>query len=39
MRPGTCTKAPGFGLVQQHKGSQWGTEVNEQQFVCRLPVL
>ena len=28
----------GFRLVQQHKGSQWGTEVNEQQFVCQLPV-
>jgi len=28
----------GFRLVQQHKGRQWGTEVNEQQFVYRLPV-
>lgn len=27
----------GFRLAHQHKGRQWGTEVNEQQFVCLLP--
>jgi GNAT superfamily N-acetyltransferase len=27
----------GFRLVEQHKGSQWGREVNEQQFELELP--
>ncbi len=26
----------GFSLVEQHRGSQWGTEVVEQQFELRL---
>jgi GNAT superfamily N-acetyltransferase len=26
----------GFKLVEQHKGSQWGREVNEQQFELEL---
>jgi GNAT superfamily N-acetyltransferase len=26
----------GFKLVKQHKGSQWGTEVNEQRFELQL---
>ena len=26
----------GFTLVEQQKGSQWGTEVNEQRFVLQL---
>lgn len=26
----------GFRLVEEHKGSQWGTEVNEQKFECSL---
>ena len=30
-------ESAGFRLVQQHQGAQWGTEVNEQQFVCALP--
>ena len=30
-------ESAGFRLVQQQKGRQWGTEVNEQQFVCQLP--
>lgn len=27
----------GFKLVEQHKGSQWGREVNEQRFDLELP--
>lgn len=27
----------GFRLVEQHKGSQWGREVNEQRFELELP--
>lgn len=27
----------GFELVEARPGTQWGTEVNEQRFVCRLP--
>ena len=26
----------GFRLVEEHKGTQWGTEVNEQRFECGL---
>lgn len=26
----------GFKLVEEHKGTQWGTEVNEQKFECAL---
>lgn len=26
----------GFNLVAQHRGIQWGTEVNEQRFECAL---
>lgn len=26
----------GFRLVEEHRGTQWGTEVNEQRFECRL---
>jgi GNAT superfamily N-acetyltransferase len=26
----------GFRLVKEHRGSQWGTKVNEQRFECRL---
>ncbi|MBI2803283.1 MAG: GNAT family N-acetyltransferase [Gammaproteobacteria bacterium] len=26
----------GFRLVQQQRGNQWGAEVNEQRFECRL---
>jgi GNAT superfamily N-acetyltransferase len=26
----------GFRLVEQHQGTQWGTEVNEQRFELRL---
>jgi GNAT superfamily N-acetyltransferase len=26
----------GFRLVEEHKGTQWGTEVNEQRFECSL---
>jgi GNAT superfamily N-acetyltransferase len=26
----------GFRLVEEHRGSQWGTEVNEQRFECSL---
>jgi GNAT superfamily N-acetyltransferase len=26
----------GFTLVEQHTGTQWGTEVNEQRFELRL---
>jgi GNAT superfamily N-acetyltransferase len=26
----------GFKLVEQHKGAQWGTEVNEQRFLLKL---
>jgi len=26
----------GFKLVEEHKGTQWGTEVNEQRFECSL---
>ena len=26
----------GFRLVEQHRGTQWGTEVNEQRFVLGL---
>ncbi len=29
----------GFKLVEEHKGTQWGTEVNEQRFECSLTVL
>ena len=29
----------GFKLVEEHKGTQWGTEVNEQRFECSLIVL
>ena len=29
----------GFRLVEEHKGTQWGTEVNEQRFECSLDVL
>jgi N-acetylglutamate synthase-like GNAT family acetyltransferase len=28
----------GFRLVEEHKGTQWGIEVNEQRFECSLPV-
>lgn len=27
----------GFRLTRQQKGAQWGTEVTEQMFECRLP--
>ena len=27
----------GFRLVEQHKGNQWGREVNEQRFELELP--
>ena len=27
----------GFRLMEQHKGSQWGREVNEQRFELELP--
>jgi GNAT superfamily N-acetyltransferase len=26
----------GFKLIEQHRGSQWGTEVNEQRFLLQL---
>ena len=26
----------GFKMVEEHKGNQWGTEVNEQRFECML---
>jgi GNAT superfamily N-acetyltransferase len=26
----------GFRLVEEHRGTQWGTEVNEQRFECSL---
>jgi GNAT superfamily N-acetyltransferase len=26
----------GFQLVEEHRGTQWGTEVKEQRFECRL---
>ena len=26
----------GFRLVEEHKGTQWGTQVNEQRFECTL---
>jgi GNAT superfamily N-acetyltransferase len=26
----------GFKLVEEHKGTQWGTKVNEQRFECSL---
>jgi len=26
----------GFQLVEQYRGTQWGTEVNEQQFLLQL---
>lgn len=26
----------GFRLAEEHKGTQWGTEVNEQRFECSL---
>jgi GNAT superfamily N-acetyltransferase len=26
----------GFKLVEEHRGTQWGTEVKEQRFKCRL---
>lgn len=26
----------GFQLIEQHSGTQWGTEVNEQRFECQL---
>lgn len=29
-------EAAGFQLVEQHPGSQWGTEVLEQRFECHL---
>jgi GNAT superfamily N-acetyltransferase len=29
----------GFRLVEEHKGTQWGTEVKEQRFECALAVL
>jgi GNAT superfamily N-acetyltransferase len=29
----------GFRLVEEHKGSKWGTEVNEQRFECSLTFL
>jgi len=29
----------GFKLVEEHRGTQWGTEVNEQRFECPLTVL
>ena len=29
----------GFKLVEAFKGTQWGTEVNEQRFECSLPIL
>ncbi len=29
-------EAMGFGLVEQHKGKQWGTEVTEQRFELQL---
>ena len=28
----------GFKLVEANKGTQWGTEVNEQRFECSLPI-
>jgi GNAT superfamily N-acetyltransferase len=31
-------ESAGFHLVQQHNGRQWGLEVNEQRFVCQLPI-
>jgi len=27
----------GFNLVEEHKGSQWGTQVKEQRFECYFP--
>jgi len=27
----------GFKLVEQHRGAQWGAEVNEQRFLLQLP--
>jgi GNAT superfamily N-acetyltransferase len=29
----------GFRLVEEQKGTQWGTEVNEQRFECSLTAL
>jgi GNAT superfamily N-acetyltransferase len=29
----------GFGLVEEHRGRFWGTEVNEQRFECTLTLL
>ncbi len=29
----------GFRLVEEHRGTQWGTEVNEQRFECSLTAL
>ena len=29
----------GFKLAEEHKGTQWGSEVNEQRFECVLTVL
>ena len=29
----------GFKMVEQHRGIQWGTKVNEQRFECSLTVL
>jgi GNAT superfamily N-acetyltransferase len=29
----------GFKLAEEHKGTQWGSEVNEQRFECALTVL
>jgi len=29
-------EAMGFGLVEQHRGKQWGTEVTEQRFELQL---
>ena len=26
----------GFRLVEEHKGTQWGSEVNEQRFECAV---
>ncbi len=26
----------GFHLIEQHRGTRWGTEVNEQRFECQL---
>lgn len=28
----------GFTLVEEHKGTQWGTEVHEQRFECPLAI-